>query len=195
MGALGRDEAGLFHRPTAAAIEHRDALSTRAFVAGGIGVHQQLANLAAGKGGRHLKGSEGHPRLSPAGSGGQVAPRGRQPDPCLPEQADATVQVPLRKGMAFPTHWIDRATLHAPSGNLATLLLRGLVGLRSQATVMSGPLVQSRIRSRTFPSGRPHRTRTTDHAADNSWEAGSGAGGVRPGLLGFPGSSQSLDSY
>jgi hypothetical protein len=32
----------------------------------GIDVHHQLADLAAGSGGRHLKKSEGHPRNAPA---------------------------------------------------------------------------------------------------------------------------------
>jgi len=42
-GLLGRDEVGFFHRPAAAAIEHRDALGSWVFAAGAINVHQQLA--------------------------------------------------------------------------------------------------------------------------------------------------------
>jgi hypothetical protein len=36
-----------------------------------------------------------------------------------------------------------------------------------------GHLDQARIRSRTFPAGRPHQAKTTDHAEDNSSKAGS----------------------
>ena len=53
MGQLSRDEARLFDRATAAAIEDRDALSTRGLAATGIDVHQQLADFAAGERGSH----------------------------------------------------------------------------------------------------------------------------------------------
>lgn len=38
---------------------------------------------------------------------------------------------------------------------------------KTDRTVM-GPLDQARIRSRSFPAGRPHQARTTDHAEDSN---------------------------
>ena len=49
MGQLSRNDAGLFDRATAAAIEDRDALSSARLAATGIDVHQQLADFAAGE--------------------------------------------------------------------------------------------------------------------------------------------------
>ena len=66
MGQLSRDEAGLFDRATAAAIEDRDALSTGALAATGIDVHQELADFAAGERGSHHERGEGHPRQASA---------------------------------------------------------------------------------------------------------------------------------
>jgi hypothetical protein len=77
VGPLGRDEAGLFHRPAPAALEHCDALGTGAFAAGGINVHQQLADVAAGSGGRQLKKSEEHPETPRPAPGGKDALQGR----------------------------------------------------------------------------------------------------------------------
>ena len=66
MGQLSWDEAGLFDRATATAIEDREALSTGGLAATGIDVHQQLADFAAGgRGGQHERG-EGHPRQASA---------------------------------------------------------------------------------------------------------------------------------
>lgn len=66
MGQLSRDEAGLFDRATAAAIEDRDALSTRGLAATGIDVHQQVADFAAGERRSHHDRGEGHPRQASA---------------------------------------------------------------------------------------------------------------------------------
>jgi len=66
MGQLSRDEAGLFDRATAAAIEDRDALSTGGLAATGIDMHQQLADFAAGERRSHHKRGEGHPRQASA---------------------------------------------------------------------------------------------------------------------------------
>ena len=66
MGQLRRNEAGLFHRQAAAAIEDRDALSIGRLDPAGIDEHRQLADLAAGREGGHHEGGEGHPRQAPA---------------------------------------------------------------------------------------------------------------------------------
>jgi hypothetical protein len=70
---------------------------------------------------------------------------------------------------------------HAPGGGLPLPLHQGSVGFLSGGDsptgktdrTVTGPLDQARIRSRTFPAGRPHQARTTDHAEDNSRKAGS----------------------
>jgi len=66
VSTLSRDEAGLFDGATATAIEDRETLGIVGLDSIGIDVHHQLADLAAGSGGRHLKKSEGHPRNAPA---------------------------------------------------------------------------------------------------------------------------------
>ena len=66
MGKLSRDEAGLFDRATAAAIEDGDALSTGGLAATGINVHQQLADFAAEERRSHHERGEGHPRHASA---------------------------------------------------------------------------------------------------------------------------------
>jgi hypothetical protein len=66
MGQLSRDEAGLFDRATAAAIEDRDALSSARLAAIGIDVHVELADFAAGERGSHHEEGEGHPRQASA---------------------------------------------------------------------------------------------------------------------------------
>ncbi len=66
MGQLRRNEAGLFDRQAAAAIEDHVTLGIGSLDPAGIHEHRQLADLAAGREGGHHEEGEGHPRQAPA---------------------------------------------------------------------------------------------------------------------------------
>ena len=92
MGQSRRDEAGLFERATAAAIEDPDALSTGGLAAPWIDVLQQRADFGAGGRGGHHKEGEGHPRQASA----VATQRG--------ETAGAAVQLPPPRRLGWRTH-------------------------------------------------------------------------------------------
>jgi len=161
MGQLRRDEAGLFDRATATAIEDRDALISARLAATGIDVHQQLADFAAGERGSHHERGEGHPRQASA----VATQQGRL------YEAPGPILVGARRLGQLCLALVDREASGPPVLNFRQLGRRPLgVGSRN----MPGPVAPPASARRSRPAerqglGEPRRLASIGHQRLQLW--------------------------